>query len=392
MRELPAPGPRAAHCRLHRDDGTPVPDGQGSGKGPAAPARTGALYEALEHAFSGPDALDTLPVEPHPLHRVAAGPLRAERAIGRLGGPADARIACLPYTALDGGPPLQVPLFLWAPWYPLPTGPAAARRTRIGDTTDYRRALSYSVNTGCAIGATRDEALLHALNEWAERDALSLFLLCAVHDRGPLPARLDPASLPPGPARDLRQAAATLHAPVTLLDLTTDIGIPVVLAHAPPLPDGAPRYGIGASLSPATAAHRAIGELVQDHLLARTAEGPGTGAAARARVADHPRLLACARLAIDDRLPGAPWAPLPPDDTAAAGAPVADQRAEVVRRIGAAGHRVAARDLAVLAHGTTVVQVQCPGLERFHLITGGHLALPQERGRRLRTRARAGER
>ncbi|CAM3961374.1 YcaO-like family protein [Nocardiopsis rhodophaea] len=382
LHEFRAAGPSAAHCQLRGADSTPIPQGLGSGKGCAAPARVGALFEALEHAFTGPRILTTLPVELRDLADLAAGPLRAERAMGRLDGTGRPRLACLPYDALDGGGPIDVPLFLWAPWYPLPTGPMAAHRARLGDTADYRAVLSFSVNTGCAIGATRDEALLHALNEWAERDALSVFLLRTVHDGGPLPARLSPSALPPFLRQRLAQASAAVQGPVTLLDLTTDIDVPVVLAHAPPLPGGAPRYGVGASLSGENAVERAVSELVQDHLIAQWAREP-QGADARARLAAHPRLLACAQMAVDGRIDDAPWGPLPADAVAPA-ATVAEQRAEAVRRISAAGHRVVARDLAVLAHGTAVVQVQCPGLERFHLITDGHLALPGPRGRRLR--------
>ncbi|WP_232524211.1 YcaO-like family protein [Nocardiopsis gilva] len=288
LHEFDATGPSAARCRLYGPEGTLIPDGLGSGKGCAAPARVGALFEALEHAFTGPGILSTLPVELRDLAELSTGPLRAERAMGRLDGSGRPRLACLPYDALDGGSPIDVPLFLWAPWYPLPTGPLPAHRARIGDTADYRPVLSYSVNTGCAIGATRDEALLHALNEWAERDALSVFLLRTVHDGGPMPARLPVAALPAFLRQRLEQATDTVQGPITLLDLTTDIDLPVVLAHAPPLPGGGARYGIGASLSGENAVERALGELVQDHLIAQGARDLDTGAAARARLADHP--------------------------------------------------------------------------------------------------------
>ncbi|NYE50353.1 ribosomal protein S12 methylthiotransferase accessory factor [Spinactinospora alkalitolerans] len=405
--------PTATQCELWHSDGTEVPYGLGSGKGLSAPARVGAQFEALEHALSGPLVFDSLPVRLCDAADLLSGPFGADRAVRDAARQPGARLACLRHSALDGGPDFDVPLFLWAPWYPVPTPGMLERRSRLGDTADYRSMLSYSVNTGCAIGATDDEALLHALNEWAERDAFSLFLLCGVYDRGPMPARIPREALPGFLRERLDRAAAVVGGPVVLLDLTTDLGVPVVMAYAPALAGSSARYyGLGASLSGETAVERAVTEFVQGELLAgvvaehaaaprerparRPAERPtfdqvvaehDIAAAVRERLAGHPRLLACAHLDFADRLADAPVAGVPPE-TVPPGTPVARQRAAVVERIAAAGHRVAAHRLAVLEHGTTVVQVQCPGLERFHLITKGHLALPGERGRRLRARDR----
>lgn len=47
-----------------------------------------------------------------------------------------------------------------------------------------------SDNTGLAIGATPDEAIIHGINQWVERDAYSLFLLKTVINKNPIPARL----------------------------------------------------------------------------------------------------------------------------------------------------------------------------------------------------------
>lgn len=399
--------PTAVQCELRSADGTEIPYGLGSGKGRRAQARVGAHFEALEHAFTGPVVLDALPVRLSGPDDLLAGPLGAERAVRELARQKDARIACLRYRPLDGGEPLDFPLALWAPWYPPPTEAMARERARLGDTADYRPALSYSVNTGCAIGATEDEALLHALNEWAERDAFSLFLLRGVHDGGPLPARIPPEALPASLGERLDRAAALVDGPVVLLDLTTDLGIPVVMAYAPEAAaDTAHRYGLGASLSGETAVERAVTELVQGALLARVVAAHDREAAlrdrragrltfarvvadhdiadaVRARLAAHPRLLACAHLDFADRLHEAPLTGMPPE-TVPPGTSVPRQRAAAVERIGSAGHRVLAHTLKELDHGTTVVQVQCPGLERFHLITKGHLALPGPRARRLR--------
>ncbi|PSK95408.1 ribosomal protein S12 methylthiotransferase accessory factor [Murinocardiopsis flavida] len=406
-RVLDRADPTATQCELWHQDGTEVPYGLGSGKGAHAPAHVGAMFEALEHAFSGPLIRESLAVELHEPRELLTGPVGADRAVHDLAHQPDARVACLPYAALDGGPSFPAPLSLWAPWFPIPTDGMADYRSRVGDTADYRTLLSYTVNTGCAIGATREEALLHALNEWAERDAFSLFLLRSVYDRGPMPARVPDTALPGFLHARLDRASALVGSRVVLLDLTTDLRVPVVMAVAPGLAGGSARYyALGASLSGETAVDRAVTEFVQGELLARVvaehdtasaadgrpAERPtfdrvvaehDTASAVRDRLAAHPRLLACAHLDFADRIGEAPLTGMPAE-TVPRGTGVPAQRAAVVARFAAAGHRVGAYTLTKLPHGTTVVQVQCPGLERFHLITKGHLALPGARGRRLR--------
>ncbi|OOC55757.1 MULTISPECIES: YcaO-like family protein [Nocardiopsis] len=400
--------PTAVQCGLWDADGAEVPYGLGAGKGPGAPARVGAQFEALEHAFTGPTVLESLPLRLVDAADLARGPFAADRAVRDVAAQDGARVACVRHAALDGGPPVDVPVFLWAPWYPLPAGEAAEVRRAVGDTADYGTAMSYSVNSGCAIGATRDEALLHALNEWVERDAFSLFLLGCVYDGGPMPARVPREALPDLPRAHLDRARDLVGGPVVLLDLTTDLGVPVVMAYAPERSGRSPdhRYGLGASLSGELAVERAVTEFVQGELLARvvaeqSASTERTGPFAQlvadhdvatgvgSRFAGHPRLLACAMLDFADRLGEAAPAALPPE-TVPPGTGVALQRAAVVERLSGAGHRVAAHPLRTLEHGTTVVQVQCPGLERFHLVTKGLLALPGERGRRLRKRSGAG--
>ncbi|GAB3456012.1 hypothetical protein GCM10027570_37200 [Streptomonospora sediminis] len=406
--------PTAVQCELRSAGGAEIPYGLGSGKGPLAAARVGAHFEALEHALSGPVALDGLAAECRTAAELCAGPFAADRAVSGLAGQPDSRVACLDYEPLDGGAPFPGPLYLWAPWYPVATAAMARRRTALGDTAAYRPLVAYTVNTGCAIGATADEALLHALNEWAERDAFSLFLLCSVYDRGPMPARIDPASLPGPLAGLLARARDLVGADVALLDVTTDLGIPVVLAYSPELGGVSARYyAMGASLSGRTAVERALTEFVQGELLARvvaehTAGATGgrgqqqgehpsfdevvaehdTAAAIGVRLSGHPRLLACARLDFAERV-GECAAAGPPPDAVPAGTGVAAQRAAAVERIAAAGHRVGFHTLRRLPEGTTLVQVQCPGLERFHQVTNGHVALPGARGRARRHSAQA---
>lgn len=404
--------PTAAQCRLHAAGGSDVPYGIGAGKGGSRVAYVGAVFEAIEHALSGPTLLGALPIVPRAVPDIESAAWNGDRALD-LVRDGDGLLGCLLYDEMDGGPEQHLPLALWSPWY-VSTAPAMAqRRSHLGDNYNYASLRGYSNNTGCAIGATRDEALLHGLNEWVERDALSLFLLVSVYDGGPMPPVIDPSRLPSATASLLAAVESRFGQRVHLLDLTSDIGVPVVMAYLVESPGlVGPRYGMGASLSVPTALERAITELVQGELLAqvvtqRDAEADHAGKnsradalqpsyerviaehdiapAVRARLAPHPRLLACAQLAISDRLDTA-HVTAGPLDCVTEGTSVAQQRQIAVERISSVGCRVLATTLASLPHGTTVVQVQCPGLERFHLITKGHLALPGARGRRARQR------
>ena len=47
-----------------------------------------------------------------------------------------------------------------------------------------------SNDTGLAIGASPEEAMIHGINQWVERDAYSLFLLKTIVNKNPVPARL----------------------------------------------------------------------------------------------------------------------------------------------------------------------------------------------------------
>lgn len=397
--------PTAVQCRLYTPEGMDVPYGLGAGKGIPPVAYVGACYEAFEHTFSGPLVFNDI------AGRLVLGAapqvdeVGDDRALRELEDAGDST-ASLKYEGLDNGPPINFPLCLWAPWYLGSSSPSRALRERAGDKTPYRGILSYSGNTGCAIGGSKDEALLHAVNEWIERDALSLFLLRSVHDGGPMPRRVVISSLPIEIGDLLGRAEERFGQRVFLLNLTTDIGVPVIMAylgeHAPLL---GPAYGIGASLSAATAAERAVTELVQGELLAKVvsrdaprkqlqsnASWPNYDQlvgehniqeAVNARFRTHPRLLASSSMDFADRLFESEAMDLPVDK-ASSDLTVRAQRETAVARIAGAGHRVLSTTLKELPHGSTVVQVQCIGLERFHLVTKGHLALPGKRGIKAR--------
>lgn len=112
-------------------------------------------------------------------------------------------------------------------------------------------------SNGCAAGRSLEEAAVRGFCELVERDAIALWW----YNRIPRPA-LDvavAAEFGERLSRCLREAGRTLH----LLDLTTDIGIPVVAAISARNDGAGVAFGFGAGLRTAAAARRALLEMQQ---------------------------------------------------------------------------------------------------------------------------------
>ncbi|MET8156133.1 YcaO-like family protein [Sphaerisporangium sp. NPDC005289] len=392
----PGGDPTAWSCRLLADENAgPLPTderagppmAEGMGKGRREAARTGALFEALEHYLTGPALFDPTSLElVEPAH-IVAGPLRREACGVLLARAPRSRLACHRYRPLGGGREIPVPLFLRAPWFV----ETHARRLReqAGDTCDYGHLMRYSCNSGSAVGVTAAEALLHALNETIERDALSLLLVRAFLSEADFhPNVIDPATLPYDLAHAYSAAERLTGSPVHLLDITSDLGVPTMLAYTIPTSRHPHRRGAGASLSASYAAWRALTELVQMTLgetLARS------GAPLRDEPvwhADHPELRACERFDLTDHLRGARTIPYG-HPGGVPGHP-REQLRELISILVAHGHVPYRRVVAVLPERIVAVHVIVPGLERFMLIIDGNLVLPGPRGRALVRRYHAG--
>lgn len=396
-----APGPAAAQCILRDRTGAEIPEGVGAGKGSPDVALVGAHFEALEHAVAGPSWAQRLPVV-----AASAGAVTPvwddESWTEDL--PPDASFAALPARALGGGADFLVPLFRCAPWYLQDGREATAVRDSTDDRLDTRPFAAYATNSGCAIGATTAEALVHGLNEVIERDSLSLFLLLTVLGGGKDPSVITVAPDDTDLTRVLAAAEGAVGGSITLLDLTTDLGVPSVLAVAGTEGDE-PHYGAGSSLSPRIAVERAITEIVQTaclrdgvrtpwaggeaqvdgigpgrSYLAMAAEQDHRAPAIRDRFARHPDLLRCATMRIGDHLGGQSRV-LPSDATPRV--PVQEQVQRLVGALRASGHDVGWTLLHRWESGTAVVHVHVPGLELFHHVLVGHAPRPGRRARRL---------
>jgi ribosomal protein S12 methylthiotransferase accessory factor len=385
LEPLPAVQPGAWQCTLRRED-APVPHGVGSGKGAPNVALVGAVFEALEHHFSCGVPSPQEHLRPRRAHQFRIGPLGRDAALSMLAEGPDDPLACIPYQSLTGDTELDVPVFLSMPDY-LEERHAPARAV-LGDTYDYTALARYSMNSGWAAGITTTDATVHALNEIIERDAMSMLLIDQFLSPQPAPLRLiDPATLPPELAALHHTAQTRLNTQVSLLDMTTDLGVPAFWAYVrAPHNQPARLRGCGASLSARYALERSLTELIQIHSGLHSLRTHKTHPLPEPTVhtQPYPALHRCYLADFSTALTNA--TPITFTDTPTPTTPHGhlETLLEQLQRHGYNAwqwRRYTSQHLAVL-------NVLIPGLERFMLVTDGQVVLPGTRGNHLLTQSR----
>jgi ribosomal protein S12 methylthiotransferase accessory factor len=121
----------------------------------------------------------------------------------------------------------------------------------------------FKLSTGCAAGATRDDAALRAVLELIERDAAALWWRGGRRGRAIAPdseAAQSAAVL----LEQLRQGNRARF--TRLLDITTDLGIPAIAAVSAREDGRGFAFGLAARTTPADAARAAIFEMCQGEL------------------------------------------------------------------------------------------------------------------------------
>ncbi|GAA1874895.1 YcaO-like family protein [Asanoa iriomotensis] len=337
-------------------DGQPV--ATGAGKGAGAQGAASAHFEALErYLMSAPDNRRRTPdaTRLSSAADVAEQPaLEHDLVIQRWAAEyPDSVAACASYSGV------RYPTFLADPRY--------HRRPAPGDDVrPYRGLLRYSSSLGTAAGVDLAEAVYHGLCELVEHDALSQALL-RWYVAGVPDVDVVPAEDLPGALRVLHdQAAQAAGAPVHLLDVTTDLDIPVYLAVT-----SAGRLGAGASCWATDAASRALAELLQTCALPPPAR--------HHQLAAWPALRRCAAMPLDELAFRA--VPLRTDPTGDGSPEWGRARVrQALLRHGVDHHvcEVAPVD-SLIAVATTIA----PGLERFSLVRHGVPVVPTGRGERL---------
>jgi ribosomal protein S12 methylthiotransferase accessory factor len=364
----------STRCTIRGADGGIITGGYG--KGHLAVSVVGALYEAVEHHFGRWENADVdvacIPAgEIHETPRFTALPCLSEFRDQK-----DRRVACGFYKDFGSGTRVPVPLFLSFPHY---TEGARAE----GDDFDYASAARFGSNSGTAIGATFEEAAVHALNELVERDAWSLFLLSHFFETRQRIGRLiEVDSLPANLKNLLALAGERAGREILLIDVTSDVGIPTFAATVDRILPGEHVYprGFGTSTFPFYAAYRAITELLQAIDLKERSEEMRNEDRINLHVAErYPKLKDCVYFKVDrDRLQRAGWAyPSTPDRSLAA------LLSETLSRLEARGIDVCFNIHHQAPDLFCVVSCVSLALERFFLVTSGVAMAPGPRGMRL---------
>lgn len=347
---------------------------RGSGKGYPHHARVGALYETLEHYLSDP-------FNPSDIHYVAPryfadAPLFADDTVlAPIVKQPNALTGCRTYTSALNDTSFSYPVALTTPGY--------SRQTLEQDTTNYGALQRYASNSGTAIGASYNEAVLHAANECIERDALSLFLLkhfyYEIHS--PL-CRVARMSTQDALGRLWLDAETEIGAEIVLVDISTEFLARTFLAFST-APCAHPRvFGTGCSISPRHGAWRALTELVQLHHSASEPERRDYLSNAQRHLTKFPRLLRCLRFDLYPLLnlceQQTVILPVAPDER-----PLAEQIGLLAEDLHRHGRTLGIAQLHQTTLGTTLVNVVIPGLERFFVVSSGNVVIPQARGRHL---------
>ncbi len=194
---------------------------------------------------------------------------------------------------------------------------------------------------GCAVGVSREEAILQGLLELIERDACALWW----YSRAARPA-IDLDSIGNARLSSVREANAALGRELALLDLRADTEVTVVAAVAWARERGTLLpIGRGCHLDPARAVEHALAELSQVAAVASPTEAPP------ATVGQRPNLLplSSAPVSVDE---------LPNLATSATGEGI-DWCVRMLARI---GHEVLVLDTTRLDIGLPAVRVVVPGL------------------------------
>jgi len=219
----------------------------------------------------------------------------------------------------------------------------------------------HSDSNGNAAGATPVDAVVQGLLELIERDAVGQWW----YNRFQAPA-VDLDAFDDGSLRNLLDGYTALGRDVWALDVTTDLGVPVVAAVST-IDGRAVTMGLGAHVDPLVATLRAVTEMNQMLAMFRGTAGPSAPEepewpdnwtrpaqwwAARAATADLPWLTPA---------PGGPVRPAAVE----AGDDVADRLAELQRRIEAAGLELCVQDHTRADIALPVMKVVVPGLRFF---------------------------
>jgi ribosomal protein S12 methylthiotransferase accessory factor len=215
------------------------------------------------------------------------------------------------------------------------------------------------LSMGCAAGCTQSEAILHGLCELVERDAAGLWWRGGLRGRQ---LRLEAPGMEEAASYLLVLRQGVNRRRTWLLDITTDLEIPAVVAISCHADGRGAAFGFGAHLSLLTAAKNAIKELCQSELALSVVTAKLTeGGEERLNDRDRAHLARAARIdanAAPLLQPAGETAHLIPISPHTTGETIA----ELVRRLRARDICAYAIDLTRTAFAIPVARVVAPGL------------------------------
>jgi ribosomal protein S12 methylthiotransferase accessory factor len=340
----------------------------GYGKGPGCQALASAHFEALERYLMS--AADNARLAPGATRLMTAADVAGQPGLGPdlviqrwAQDFPDSVAVCSSHRG--GGGPIWYPVFLSDPRY--------YRRPLPGDSTaPYRSLLRYSSSLGTAAGISIAEAIFHGLCELIEHDGVSLALLRWFVASQREFTFVDADGLPDRLRKLHRDATNAAGERVYLLDVTTDLGVPVYLAVAQPDRALPAITGAGAAPNAHYAAERALCELIQGCAFTWTRSGKTT-----TKLAAWPALLDCAMLPVQRMLSGGRTVALPDQATSTQPEDALDR---LIARLQQLGMEPYVCDVAPPDSHVAVATTIVPGLERFSLVRHGVPVTPTGRG------------
>ncbi|MET3135142.1 ribosomal protein S12 methylthiotransferase accessory factor [Oxalobacteraceae bacterium GrIS 1.11] len=241
--------------------------------------------------------------------------------------------------------------------------------------------VAQSCSTGLACGMDEERAILSGLCEVIERDSFAALWQMRYQPRILRPTDECMARLLPGVRHALQESPLEMR----LWDISSDIGLPVVLCLARSKTDGTMSVGASANLSVEQAINKAVVEALHGYVWGssiRTAQTPLPEREAVKNPSDHfAYFLDPARHATLDFLFGNAEVILSSDPSLHQ----FDSRAQLVARLGAMGYRTLAVDVTtgdIATLGFYVVRVLVPGLQPL-LFGDGLISHDERRLRRI---------
>ena len=353
----------------------------GSGKGYIESARVGGLFEALEHYLTGHYILHT-DIELRPASSFKCeGLFQDDSLLETIRERHAETLACRHYLS-----PLDHAAF----YYPIALSlPTYAQSPLVGDTFNYASLRRYCSNSGIAIGATYNEAALHAINECLERDALSLFLLDHFYYRHDRPVLKVERPLPGSCLAEIwRDCETELNTEVIVLDISSEFCVKTYIAFTSSGNHPVTVFGCGTSLSPTHAVSRALTELVQIQWGATCSEVAQHIELQMRHLAAFPRLQSCLRMNTKHLLNTTRLhvVTVPATETQL---PLHEQISMIASNVRSHQRELGISILYQTDHGTTLANAVIPGLERFYIVSSGNVVIPQARGRAFHARYRS---